>query len=220
MSTISLNSLLPARTSEAYPFRRYRGPGVGFDESVYAKIMDEGGCTISVSGSDPSAGYAFSEYKQYEESIPIDEFSSQHVKRFRVKHEKLLAHPDHYIGGWFNKDNGEVYLDISTVLPERREAMARARGDGQTAIWDLGKLEEIRVEEDSRQFLNNNRSAFQNPRITRSRRSKRTAFPFESLGSKPARRSVKRRSAAMGGAKSISDWNNSSRDNKPDHGVQ
>lgn len=206
MSEISLSNLLCLRIEDAPRYRHNREDPASFDESVHAKILDEGGCTISTNGTVPVTGYALSEHKEHEEIIPIADFTSQHVENFRTEHEELLARPNSYIGGWFNEDNDTVYLDISTVLPERREAMARARGARQAAIWDLGKLEEIRVEKDSLRLLKNNRSTFQKPRITHSRRSKRTPFPFEREASKPARRSVKRRSAVMSGAKSISAW--------------
>jgi hypothetical protein len=56
------------------------------------------------------------------------------------RHKALLRNPHLRVGGWHNPDDGQVYLDISRVLPTREEAMAFAREHGQLSILDRAAL--------------------------------------------------------------------------------
>ncbi|MGC8851609.1 MAG: hypothetical protein ACP5PR_00670, partial [Minisyncoccia bacterium] len=58
---------------------------------------------------------------------------------------------DAYIGGWLDKETNKFYLDVSIVLDDLEKAIGFGIRGKQIAIFDLGKLEEIRTKD----FLKN-----------------------------------------------------------------
>ena len=48
-------------------------------------------------------------------------------------------------GGWYDSESGLYYYDATVIFPDRKEAIEAGRANEQIAIFDLGKLEEIRL---------------------------------------------------------------------------
>lgn len=75
----------------------------------------------------------------YEERVPAAELTPERVAEYAAKHRAVLeGDPSLRIGGWHNPEDGNVYLDISRVVPTREEAMSLAREHGQLSVFDRG----------------------------------------------------------------------------------
>lgn len=48
-------------------------------------------------------------------------------------------------GGWYDSESGLYYYDATVIFQDRAEAIEAGRVNEQIAIFDLGKLEEIRL---------------------------------------------------------------------------
>lgn len=48
-------------------------------------------------------------------------------------------------GGWYDSESGLYYYDATVIFEDRAEAIETGRANEQIAIFDLGKLEEIRL---------------------------------------------------------------------------
>jgi len=57
-----------------------------------------------------------------------------------------------YLGGWFDSDSQQYFLDNTLILPTAEEALYIAEAADQLAIFDLNNFEEIRTNEGIRQL--------------------------------------------------------------------
>lgn len=110
--------------------------------TAHRALRESGGFTLSPEdGTQPAGGYAVAVYPEAEEVIPdplkVSEILSYIVRWAKVLYNDTRAH----LGGWVSE--GKVYLDISAVFTDLDEALEVARANGQLAIWDLGRSEEI-----------------------------------------------------------------------------
>ena len=64
---------------------------------------------------------------------------------------KILNRPV-FLGGWFNEDNKQYYLDSAIITPTKEEALYIANGAEQIAIFDLNNFEEINTSEGIREL--------------------------------------------------------------------
>ena len=119
------------------------------DHGIARRILDLGGCTSRVSPSgkirDAATGYGLSIFKDREVVVPIIDFSAGHIAAYRDLNSDLLGRDEVYVGGWFNHDDGNVYLDCSIVVNDLGVAVTAARAASQLAIWDLAAKQEIRL---------------------------------------------------------------------------
>jgi hypothetical protein len=69
------------------------------------------------------------------------------VRNWIKANEKLFAEPDTYMGGWLDKENRKVALDIVKVFPPNREGRRKAvkvgRDNDQVAIFSIHEGKEI-----------------------------------------------------------------------------
>lgn len=122
--------------------KRASDPG-SIDQTAYQSIIDNGGVTIGLNGTQPTSGFAFSPYKHWEMRIPQDQFTPAHVTQYITQHQEALREPNNYLGAWVA--GNEVWLDVSQVLPDQNQAMQAAQAAGQEAIFDLSTFQEIPV---------------------------------------------------------------------------
>lgn len=50
-------------------------------------------------------------------------------------------------GGWYDSKSGRYYYDATVIVNDRAKALELARVNGQLAIYDLDKKEEIRLDD-------------------------------------------------------------------------
>lgn len=116
------------------------------DARIVSTILDRGGITYCTRTNRPATyGYAVSPYKSREVRIPVEDFGAGHVAAYRRINADLLGKSRHYLGGWYNKADDQVYLDIAQVVPLVAAALLLARENQQQAVYDLLTGEEIRL---------------------------------------------------------------------------
>ena len=60
--------------------------------------------------------------------------------------EYVAAHPEvNAFGGWYDSESGLYYYDATIIVNDLNEALELGRKNGQLAIFDLARLEEIRL---------------------------------------------------------------------------
>jgi len=116
------------------------------DAEIAGHILDNGGVTFNLrSKSHATWGYSVSPYKAREVRVPVEDFGAGHVSAYRRANEDVLGKSRHYLGGWYNKADNLVYLDVAQVLPVVAAALLLARENQQVAVFDLLTGEEIPV---------------------------------------------------------------------------
>jgi hypothetical protein len=110
-------------------------------QAAEATRAPDGGFTLTanLNPDNGNTGFAVA-YGAWEEkhAAPLTEKA---LLDYRNKHLALLrSDPSLRVGGWHNPEDGQVYLDISRVLPTREEAMQFAHEQGQLAIADRAAL--------------------------------------------------------------------------------
>lgn len=62
--------------------------------------------------------------------------------------EKVITHAlthNKVVGGWFNAENGKYYYDSCQIFTNRNEAIEFGKANKQIAIFDISKLELIKL---------------------------------------------------------------------------
>lgn len=62
--------------------------------------------------------------------------------------EKVIQHAlihDRVVGGWLNEDNSKYYFDSCRVFTDREKAIEFGKENQQIAIFDIDKLELIKL---------------------------------------------------------------------------
>lgn len=126
-------------------------PGIGLGKKLAAKLKKDGGFTFSLYGKpkSPKTGFALSIHKNTEAVVKgdmDDHEAATALRDYARTHRTALKAKNTYIGGWHNPEDGQVYLDVSTVVKSRDEAIRLGRANNQLAIYDLGKGETITIE--------------------------------------------------------------------------
>jgi len=123
-------------------------------QELVRKLIDDGGFTYDPIEKDfPTSGLVVSTYPGDEEIIEIpdpddidEEALKSAVSAYVDRHwdafvENELAH----FGGWWDKDTGRIYLDMSTIVDSHEDAIRLASEHKQEAYFDLSSFETIRV---------------------------------------------------------------------------
>lgn len=117
------------------------------------KLDTDGGFTVRVDGLNAqeyiTSGWAVSPYPEAEKVIDAKSVGSVNlvwaIGDFIWKHRELLAQPNAYLGGWFDREDNKVYLDVSIVVDDKDKAVEIAQDHNQLAIFDLVDKETHRV---------------------------------------------------------------------------
>lgn len=114
------------------------------DAEIAGYILDNGGITYNLRAKNHATwGYSVSPYKAREVRIPVEDFGAGYVAAYRRANDDLLTKSRHYLGGWYNKADNLVYLDVSQVFPVVAAALLVGREAQQQAVFDLLTGEEI-----------------------------------------------------------------------------
>lgn len=82
----------------------------------------------------------------FEKQIPLSSFGKADIIDYFTKHkDKFLKEQNLILGGWHNKENGIVYLDISKAFKSKAEAIKFGKMSKQIAGWDAKKGEEFSI---------------------------------------------------------------------------
>lgn len=119
-----------------------------YPSNVLAAIEKaDGGFTYNpVTGEQPTTGFALSIHPEREQKIDGSKADVVALAEYAAKNWDLLSQPQNYMGGWHSPDDGQVYLDVSTVVQTAEEAERLAREANQLAYFDLVKGQSIKLE--------------------------------------------------------------------------
>lgn len=120
-----------------------------FSNTIPAQHKKAGGGTWNlVTGQEMggTANYAVSPYKAREMVVEGNP-TGQQIKEFIRTNQDLLANPGHYLGTWFNSEDGNTYIDVAILTPSFKEAQALAKRHKQIAFFNLRTFDEIPTEQ-------------------------------------------------------------------------
>ena len=108
------------------------------DVAIWDKTTLEGGSATSLVGVEaPKKGYYVSTHKDREQIIPYDQFNPLHLKEYADKNKDLLDDPKNFLGTWHNKEDNNVYLDVSEHTISLEDAKELGVKHNQLAIFDI-----------------------------------------------------------------------------------
>jgi len=80
--------------------------------------------------------------------------SKDELTAFVNAHLDLLADPRVCFGTWFNKDDGNTYIDINVVLADKDAAVELGKRYNQISIFNLSTFEETKTGGDGKPIAN------------------------------------------------------------------
>ena len=132
--------------------RLQRSPSVGGLQDFIRSNPD--GFTIDPVSMEPaSGGFVVAPLKEAE--IIVGETLPEEVLLGYIEDNKDISaaiNKPVYLGGWFDNDTQQYFLDNTLILPTAEEALYIAEAADQLAIFDLNNFEEIRTNEGIRQL--------------------------------------------------------------------
>ncbi|MDA8412009.1 MAG: hypothetical protein M0001_16670 [Treponema sp.] len=82
------------------------------------------------------------------------EITNAELSAFAFAHMDLFSDPRVCLGTWFNKDDGNTYIDINVVLADKAKAVELAKRYNQISIFDLSSFEETKTGGDGKPIAN------------------------------------------------------------------
>jgi hypothetical protein len=67
------------------------------------------------------------------------------IEAYISKNTDLLNNPSNSLGIWNDAKTGQTYLDVTVTLSSKEAALKLGAEKGQKAVFDLGKMKEIRI---------------------------------------------------------------------------
>ncbi len=114
---------------------------------VRRAVRTAGGFTVNrMTGDMPTEGIAVAHPPQHSLVLSLSDLAdSKKVDRYLKRKRAMLSQPNTYLGGWLNKAEKKVYIDIVEVFPpgQKEAAIQAGRDRNQLAVFDLGSFEEI-----------------------------------------------------------------------------
>lgn len=117
---------------------------------ILRSIDKTGGYSVHpITAESPTSGFMVSTVTDAEEILDgLESVTEDKVREYFEKNaERLTQNPKLHLGGWFNLEDGKVYLDLSERFDSIDDAIDAAEDHKQLAIWDLNTKSEIRQED-------------------------------------------------------------------------
>lgn len=116
---------------------------------TFSNAQGAGGITIKVpNGEEPKTGYVVATSTKW--TVTVDNAKQKtraelktEIKAYVKKYRSRLNQDGLYLGLWYNKKDGKLYLDISEVLQDKEAARKLGASRDQIAIWDIFNKIEI-----------------------------------------------------------------------------
>ena len=110
-------------------------------------LKPDGGFTYSLTTrTSPTDGFSLSLHKDREKVLDVKTLTLMDLDAFAKANSDLLRQSGNYFGAWHNPEDGKVYLDISTVVPEAAEAQRLGKLHDQIAYFDLAHFTSVPVQ--------------------------------------------------------------------------
>ena len=94
--------------------------GEGFSVSVHGEALPPTGYMVSLMG--------------YEQKVPVSSLTVE-MMSYVADHQALLSPSHRFFGGWIQ--SGEVYLDVSDWMADRKQSVQRGLTNHQISIYDI-----------------------------------------------------------------------------------
>lgn len=120
----------------------------GVADSIIERVRANGGLSVNMlDGSEPTKGYMVARGGTAGAIVSADDFydpvkGPEALGDFLVTYQADLTGGS-YLGLWHNKEDGQVYLDVSDNIMDRDAAVAAGKDRNQISIWDVANFEEI-----------------------------------------------------------------------------
>ena len=104
----------------------------------------DGGFTVDPrTGKDVTSGFAVATDPKLSKEIDAKDVTGKTIQNYVNANKSALAGEGKMVGGWHDPDTGKVWLDVSTVTPDKNKAVKLAQDANQIAIFDLGSGKSI-----------------------------------------------------------------------------
>jgi hypothetical protein len=122
-------------------------------------VAESGGATYDdnkhqVFEAGKDAGFAVSIMPDNELKVFMRTLDSNVIAKsligFMETNKEILSSPENHIGIWYDKENNQLYFDITQVVPTEKGAMDLAKTHKQVAVFNLSTADTI--------YLNNQES--------------------------------------------------------------
>lgn len=126
---------------------------------AHATVTNDGSTTDLRHGTSPKTGYMLvtKEDAKRGQQVKINKYWSKDKKRqeirkalddYKEKNKDILTEGGDngkFLGTWFDKKSGVLWLDVSTNFTSKSKAVKAANEAGEIAIWDVKAGGEIRL---------------------------------------------------------------------------
>ncbi len=145
---------------KANPYHDERGRFTTASGGITHSTMVNGGSSTNLRhGTSPTTGYMLvtKEDAKRGQQVQINKHWSKDKKRkeirkaldeYKEKNKDVLTDGGEngkFLGTWFDKQNGVLWLDVSTNFTSKSKAIKAANEAGEIAIWDVKAGGEIRL---------------------------------------------------------------------------
>ena len=111
---------------------------LSFEMLQAVATMSPDGFTVNKNTFEPiTSGYSVA---VAETQNSFGNYGAAKVVSYANKHKEINA-----LGGWYNSKNNKFYFDAVIVVDTLQEAIRLGRENGQIAIFDLNKMQEIEL---------------------------------------------------------------------------
>ena len=114
--------------------------------SKYAQQPDGGATFNSKKKTLIKRGFAYSPYPEYSKAIPADKLTDKDISDYLEEHNEILAQDGHNLGVWHDPETGIVYLDISVVSTNIKQARKECKEKDQLAFFDMQTFSSVVVD--------------------------------------------------------------------------
>lgn len=110
--------------------------------NLYIELLKkDGGFSLDTNNKTPKNGYMLA-IKGFEKTFNIKDSNKIMMYCLELKNKILKGQ---YVGGWFNREDNKIYIDVSENITDKKEAIKKAKVRNELAIWDIEKFKEIKV---------------------------------------------------------------------------
>jgi hypothetical protein len=118
---------------------------------LFSLLLEHEGFSYQpVSGDLPTKGFAVATKRGAEFTLDPNTMSRQemiqHINAYMQEHKDAFDDPDVHAGAWYDPESGDVFLDLSTLVNSREEAVALGKEHGQLGVFDLSKPDDGFIE--------------------------------------------------------------------------
>ena len=106
---------------------------------------ENGGSSISQTGEDliGKPGFAVSTHTDKTKTVKGKEITQEDLDQYKEANKETLKDPNNFVGTWYDSKSDQTYIDISTRVENKQEAIDLAKANNQKAIFDLESMKEI-----------------------------------------------------------------------------